>query len=148
MKKRLHGLPSIMAAIGLVAGGAASAAPTDTVAPAAHMISAVYNPADPVGLIKAQWLFGGRNYCWYPGGWHGPGYYWCGYAYRRGFGWGGPEGWHGWRGDRGLHRGWDHRGNGWRGGRRGWNDQRGYRDQRDHRGDNRGDNRGGDNHPR
>jgi hypothetical protein len=92
------------------------------------MISGVYNPADPVGLIKAQFLFGGRNYCWYPGGWHGPGYYWCGYANRRGFGWGGPEGWHGWRNDRGMHRGW-------RGDRRGWN---GNRDQRDRRDDNRG----------
>lgn len=127
MKRLLHGLPSVMAAIGLIAaGGAASAAPTD--APTAHMISGVYNPADPVGLIQAQFLFGGRNYCWYPGGWHGPGYYWCGYANRRGLGWGGPEGWHGWRSDRGMHRGW-------RGDRRGWN---GRGDQRDHRDDNRG----------
>jgi len=116
MKRLLHGLPSVMAAIGLLAtGGAASAAPADTSAPTAHMISGVYNPAEPAGLIKAQFLFGGRNYCWYPGGWHGPGYYWCGYANRRGLGWGGPQGWHGWgnvrgvRGDRGMHRGWDRR---------------------------------------
>jgi hypothetical protein len=50
-------------------------------------------------LEQAQWLFGGRQYCWYDRGWRGPGWYWCGYAYRRGYGWGGPVGWRGW--DRG-----------------------------------------------
>jgi hypothetical protein len=39
----------------------------------------------------------GRRYCWYESGWRGPGWYWCGYRLRRGFGWGGPVGWHGWR---------------------------------------------------
>jgi hypothetical protein len=47
---------------------------------------------------QVQFLFGGREYCWYDGGWHGPGWYWCGYAFRRGYGWGGGYGWHGWRG--------------------------------------------------
>ena len=56
---------------------------------------------------KAQFLFGGRNYCWYDGGWQGPGWYWCGYAWRSGLGWGGGYGWHGWRGGRpgGAHVG-------------------------------------------
>ena len=67
-------------------------------------------------LQQAQFLWAGRNYCWYAGGWHGPGYYWCGYAWRRGFGWGGPIGWHGWHG-RGWHGGWRH-GGGWHHG--GW----------------------------
>jgi hypothetical protein len=49
---------------------------------------------------QAQFLWGGRNYCWYDDGWQGPGWYWCGYAYRAGFGWGGPVGWNGWRFDR------------------------------------------------
>jgi len=126
MKIRLSFLPSVAAAIGLASAGVASAQPAAD-APSAHLIVGVYNQADPVSLQKAQWLWGGRNYCWYPGGWHGPGYYWCGYASRRGIGWGGPAGWHGWRydqgvrgdrgwrgdrGDRGLHRGWDHRGQG------------------------------------
>ena len=44
----------------------------------------------------AQFIWGGRNYCWYDGGWRGPGWYWCGYAWRHGFGWGGGSGWHGW----------------------------------------------------
>src|SRR3954468_5622329 len=48
-----------------------------------------------------QYFYGGRNYCWYDYGWNGPGWYWCGYAYRRGFGWGGGEGFRGWRFGRG-----------------------------------------------
>jgi hypothetical protein len=49
---------------------------------------------------QAQFLWGGRRFCWYDDGWQGPGWYWCGYAYRAGFGWGGPVGWNGWRFDR------------------------------------------------
>jgi hypothetical protein len=41
--------------------------------------------------------FAGREYCFYEDGWHGPGWYWCGYRLREGFGWGGPLGWRGWR---------------------------------------------------
>ena len=91
-------------------------------APPAQLLSGVYNPGDPLRLEETQFIYGGRNYCWYAGGWHGPGYYWCGYAGRRGFGWGGPAGWHGWRGGgwggHGWHRGWRHgghwHGHGWR----------------------------------
>jgi hypothetical protein len=43
-----------------------------------------------------QYRWGGREHCWYPSGWHGPGWYWCGYRLRVGQGWGGPAGWHGW----------------------------------------------------
>jgi hypothetical protein len=42
-----------------------------------------------------QFLYSGRQYCWYPGGWRGPGFYWCGYSGRQGMGWGGPVGWMG-----------------------------------------------------
>jgi len=68
---------------------------------------ALFGPGQNLGLYqKTQfWLWGGRNYCWYDLGWRGPGFYWCGYANRRGFGWGGPVGW----------RGWDHAGGGGRG---------------------------------
>ncbi len=45
----------------------------------------------------AQFVWGGRNFCWYNSAWQGPGWYWCGYAWRRGIGWGGAAGWHGWR---------------------------------------------------
>jgi hypothetical protein len=67
-------------------------------------------------LEQAQFFYSGRNYCWYAGGWRGPGYYWCGYAWRRGYGWGGPFGWNGW-GRPGWHGGGVWRGGpGWRGG--------------------------------
>jgi hypothetical protein len=45
-------------------------------------------------LEQAQYFWGGRNYCWYSDGWHGPGFYWCGYRWREGYGWGGGHGWH------------------------------------------------------
>ena len=38
----------------------------------------------------------GRRYCFYFDGWHGPGWYRCGFAWRRGFGWGGVYGWNDW----------------------------------------------------
>jgi len=44
---------------------------------------------------KAQFFWGGNNWCWYPIGWHGPGGYWCGYDWNNGYGWGGPYGWNG-----------------------------------------------------
>ena len=46
---------------------------------------------------QVQFRFSGRDYCWADDGWRGPGWYWCGYAYRPGFGWGGPVGWNNWR---------------------------------------------------
>jgi len=53
---------------------------------------------DQLKVIEtAQFFWGGRRYCWYYNGWRGPGWYQCGYHWRRGFGWGGPVGWHGWR---------------------------------------------------
>src|ERR1044071_7935994 len=53
--------------------------------------------ADTLSAVeKSQFVYLGQDYCWYPDGWHGPGFYWCGYAWRRGFGWGGPIGWRGW----------------------------------------------------
>jgi hypothetical protein len=53
--------------------------------------------ADRVDATEnVQYVYGGRRHCWYPDGWHGPGWYWCGYRLRQGLGWGGPVGWHGW----------------------------------------------------
>jgi hypothetical protein len=54
--------------------------------------------AVPSDIEQAQFFYGGRNYCWYDDAWRGPGFYWCGYAWRRGFGWGGGAGWRGWHG--------------------------------------------------
>ncbi|MDB5482705.1 MAG: uncharacterized protein JWO83_3758, partial [Caulobacteraceae bacterium] len=36
-------------------------------------------------LIPASfqlYMFGGRQFCWYASAWRGPGWYWCGYAWR------------------------------------------------------------------
>ena len=38
----------------------------------------------------------GHRYCFYLNGWHGPGWYRCGFAFRRGLGWGGVYGWNDW----------------------------------------------------
>ena len=50
----------------------------------------------------AQFIYLGKPYCWYPYGWAGPGWYWCGYGTRAGFGWGGVYGWNGWIAPRGY----------------------------------------------
>jgi hypothetical protein len=50
---------------------------------------------------QAQYVYGGRRHCWYNNGWKGPGWYQCGYAWRRGYGWGGPRGWNSW-----VYSGW------------------------------------------
>lgn len=71
-----------------------------------------FGPADP-------YIWGGRRYCWYFDGWRGPGWYWCGYGARYGYGWGGGWGWHGWRhGGFRARYGYDHGGYGghWHGG--------------------------------
>lgn len=84
------------------------------------------------------YLYGGHQYCFYGDGWHGPGWYWCGYGARRGYGWGGVEGWRGWdRSGRGQHERW--RGepwqSGWGGGDRGHDRDRGHDGDRGHGGD-------------
>lgn len=59
----------------------------------------VLRSASDIGaaIEQVQFRFGGYDYCWYDDGWRGPGWYWCGYAYRTGYGWGGPLGWNNWR---------------------------------------------------
>src|SRR5580658_10249609 len=76
-----------IAALGLTAASNASAgaAPELITANAdgasAQLDPGVYNPAAPVALEQSQFIIGAQNYCWYPGGWRGPGFYWCGYAW-------------------------------------------------------------------
>jgi hypothetical protein len=73
-----------------LAGGTASIAQAVPVTPLGP-------EAGNAGLLQnVQFFFGGRRFCWYWDGWHGPGWYWCGYAFRRGLGWGGPRGFRGW----------------------------------------------------
>jgi hypothetical protein len=100
-------------------GAAAVSVALSAVAPATmaqvpsggQLIFGVERADGQTGFTPVQYFLGGRQYCFYPGGWHGPGWYWCGYAYRRGFGWGGGAGWHGWRGG-GFHGGGFHGGPG------------------------------------
>jgi hypothetical protein len=42
---------------------------------------------------QTQFTYGEHDYCWYDDGWNGPGWYWCGYGSRQGFGFGGRSGW-------------------------------------------------------
>jgi hypothetical protein len=59
----------------------------------------VHAEVDRLAVIEnvQDYRYGGHRYCWYPEGWHGGGWYWCGFGRRHGYGWGGEEGWRGWR---------------------------------------------------
>jgi hypothetical protein len=45
----------------------------------------------------AVYVVEGQRYCFYFSGWHGAGWYRCGFAHRHGLGWGGVYGWQGWQ---------------------------------------------------
>src|SRR2546423_15182240 len=78
---------SALAASVAITGGAQAtpfAAPEAMRAAAGHV--------DPIENVQV-FVWHGRRYCWYDDGWHGPGFYWCGYAWRSGIGWGGGVGW-------------------------------------------------------
>jgi len=45
---------------------------------------------------STDFVANGHPYCFYFDGWHGAGWYRCGFAQRTGLGWGGVYGWHGW----------------------------------------------------
>jgi hypothetical protein len=91
------------AAISLLGASLSFGAPA--IAQPTLLTSGVYQASDAPTLQPAQFFFGGQNYCWYSGGWQGPGYYYCGYAWRRGLGWGGGGG-----GNRGGFAGGTHGG--------------------------------------
>jgi hypothetical protein len=82
----------------------------------ALFVAPVTVQAQPTLRQDVQMVFypyAGRRYCWYDSAWNGPGWYWCGYPWRRGIGWGGAYGWRGWRGGHpaayyGHARGHDH----------------------------------------
>ncbi len=77
----------------LIAG--AAAIPAASAAPLAPSRDAT--GAGPSGVESVRYYYDGRDYCWYYDGWKGPGWYWCGYSWRRGLGWGSPVwGWNNW----------------------------------------------------
>jgi hypothetical protein len=85
----------LLAGVAIVAVATGSIA-INTRADAAPVAGLKAVAEDIASVEKAQFLFGGHRHCWYVDGWHGPGWYWCGYRARVGLGWGGPEGWQGW----------------------------------------------------
>ena len=104
---------ALVTAAGIALLACASAPTAD-----AQLISGVTTGDSTAMLQPVQlYVWGGRQYCWYVDGWHGPGWYWCGFRFRRGFGWGGGWGWHGWGGGyrNGYHGGF-RGGAGFRGG--------------------------------
>ena len=108
LRKLVLGL-ALAGGVALPLGDIAEAAIGDGVA-ASHIASQL------IPIEKAQYVYGGQSYCWYGNGWHGPGYYYCGYAFRPGLGWGGGIGWNNWGGG-GWHGGYYHGGGAvWRGG--------------------------------
>jgi hypothetical protein len=82
--------------------GIAEASIADSPFPAARQMTGIAPVED------ALFIQGGIAYCWYPNGWRGPGFYWCGWQWRSGLGWGGAWGWNGWGG--GWNSGWNGRG--------------------------------------
>ena len=59
---------------------------------------------DGLNIVELAHMMGHHNYCWYEDGWNGAGWYQCGYAGRKNYGWGGPYGWHGWAAPMWGHR--------------------------------------------
>ena len=99
MKKHVSTLAAVLVLAGAAATGSAQAAP---------LTGAIPVPSVGEMLVqKTQFYYQDREYCWYPNGWRGPGWYWCGYSWRRGYGWGGVYGWNGW-----ARPGYGHRGYG------------------------------------
>jgi hypothetical protein len=105
MKNLICGLAAATALLG--ASAAAQAA--------VPLVVGVDTASDAATLQPVQYLYGGHDFCWYDGGWRGPGFYWCGYAWRRGYGWGGGYGWRGWGGGAGWRHGVWVGGPGWHG---------------------------------
>ena len=94
-------ITTALVAGGTLMNGRAEAVPLgapDAMRAAAGQVDAIQN--------VQVFYWHGRRYCWYDDAWNGPGWYWCGYAWRRGIGWGGGSGWHGWtiRGHREFRR--------------------------------------------
>ncbi len=88
MKIAIVGAAAALTVLGAAAASAQAAGP---------LVVGVDHPGSAV-LEKAQYVYLGHDFCWYDSAWRGPGFYWCGYAWRNGFGWGGPSGWRGWYG--------------------------------------------------
>jgi len=90
MRKLCLTLTATFAVVGVMIGGRSHAAVIDP-----NALQAAADELAAVELVQFRWR--GRTFCWYNTGWRGPGWYQCGFRWRRGLGWGGPIGWRGWR---------------------------------------------------
>jgi hypothetical protein len=103
MRKFVMALATVAAIAGASLIGSAQAAPVG-------LPDGVRTATAHLNIIEAAHMWNDQSYCWYGDGWNGAGWYQCGYATRRGYGWGGPMGWHGWGMRMGRHHmgGWRH----------------------------------------
>jgi hypothetical protein len=69
----------------------ATAAPISGASPITRGIDSPYQD-----VRLRVFIYRHHRYCFYFDGWHGPGWYRCGWAWRRGYGWGGTYGWNDW----------------------------------------------------
>ncbi len=61
MRNWIYSTAAALAAFCSLSTGSANALPADRL-------------AVPSAVEQTQFIFGGRNYCWYDNGWHGPGF--------------------------------------------------------------------------
>src|ERR1044071_8949041 len=87
-----------MRTLGILLAAGAIAAIAPQAAKAAMPVGGLDQAIADSNLVEqtAVYVYGGQRYCFYFNGWHGPGWYRCGFAFRRGLGWGGVYGWQGW----------------------------------------------------
>ena len=76
-------LTSLIGAVSLISASATLAMPTTASAFPALQPQAL--ASTPLAVEKTGYFYGGNQYCFYPNGWRGPGYYLCGFPLRRGF---------------------------------------------------------------
>ena len=100
MRSSLGLVAAMLMASSMLMVGRAQAAPISTA-------DGMRTTADTLRLVeRAQYVWNGRNYCWYDAGWKGPGWYVCSYGpWVSGLWWGGSSGWHNWHwhGHKGHH---------------------------------------------
>ena len=90
MRKSVLAFGTVSAVLAGIISGDVRAAP-------ASASAGFQSVLDKIGVVEnVQYIYRGRMHCWYDEGWHGPGWYWCGYRLREGLGWGGERGWNGW----------------------------------------------------
>ena len=52
-------------------------------APNSNAIRAAIDDLSMIDTVQV-YIIGGHRHCWYDDAWNGPGWYWCGYGWRRG----------------------------------------------------------------